>query len=116
MPKVKQTAKGRLKPRAIKESGNVFADLGLPNPERELIKAQLTLEIYRIIRQRQMTQAQAAATLGVQQPHVSLLMRNRPGTFSVGRLLEFLTKLGQDVRITLRPTRRKCGAMSVGPE
>jgi predicted XRE-type DNA-binding protein len=48
--------------------GNVFADLGLPNPEQELLKALLTLQIYRIIKARQVTQAQAGAILGIRQP------------------------------------------------
>jgi predicted XRE-type DNA-binding protein len=99
--------------RVIEGSGNVFADLGLPNAEQELLKAQLTLQIYRIIKQRGLTQTQAAKALGVKQPHVSLLMRNRAGTFSVGRLIDFLTALGQDVEITVRPTRKERGEMSV---
>jgi len=74
-------------------SGNVFADLGLPNPERELLKARLTLRIYRIIKERGLTQAQAGKILGIKQPHVSTLMRNRSGNFSVGRLIDFLTAL-----------------------
>ena len=94
-------------------SGNVFADLGLPNPEQELLKAQLTLQIYKIIKARGLTQAQAGAVLGIKQPHVSALMRNRAGNFSVGRLFEFLTALGQDVRITLKPTRKRLGEMEV---
>jgi predicted XRE-type DNA-binding protein len=94
-------------------SGNVFADLGLPNPEQELLKARLTLQIYRIIKDRGLTQAQAGEVLGIKQPHVSALMRNRAGSFSVGRLIEFLTALGQDVEITVRPTRKAQGAMSV---
>ncbi len=94
-------------------SGNVFADLGLPNPEQELLKAHLTLQIYRIIKKRGLTQVQAGEILGVKQPHVSALMRNRAGNFSVGRLMEFLTALGQDVEITVRPTRRAHGEMSV---
>ncbi len=94
-------------------SGNVFADLGLPHPERELLKAHLTLQIYRLIRRRNLTQAQAGKILGVKQPHVSALMRNRAGNFSVGRLIEFLTALGQDVEITVKPTRKPHGDMSV---
>ena len=94
-------------------SGNVFADLGLPNPEQELLKAQLTLQIYRIVKSRGLTQAQAGAVLGIKQPHVSALMRNRAGNFSVGRLMEFLTALGQDVRITVRPTKKALGEMEV---
>jgi predicted XRE-type DNA-binding protein len=94
-------------------SGNVFADLGLPNPEQELLKARLTLQIYKIIKERGLTQAQAGEVLGIKQPHVSALMRNRAGNFSVGRLIEFLTALGQDVEITVKPTRKAQGAMSV---
>jgi len=99
--------------RVTEGSGNVFADLGLPNADQELLKAQLTLQVYRIIRQRGLTQTEAAKALGIKQPHVSLLMRNRAGNFSVGRLIDFLTALGQDVRITVRPTRKERGEMSV---
>ena len=94
-------------------SGNVFADLGLPNAEREQLKARLTLPIYRLIKQRGLTQAEAGEILGIKQPHVSALMRNRSGTFSVERLMEFLTALGQDVEITVRPTRKEHGNVSV---
>jgi predicted XRE-type DNA-binding protein len=91
----------------------VFADLGLPNPEQELMKARLTLQIYRIIQERGLSQGEAAQILGIKQPHVSLLMRNRAGSFSIGRLMEFLTDLGQDIEITVRPTRRDHGEMSL---
>ena len=99
--------------RVAKSSGNVFADLGLPQPEQELLKARLTLQIYRLIKERSLTQAEAGKILGIKQPHVSALMRNRSGTFSVERLLDFLTALGQDVEITVRPTRKDQGAVSV---
>lgn len=99
--------------KAEKSSGNIFADVGLPHPEQEMLKARLTLEIYRIIKQRELTQAEAAKILGVKQPQVSLLMRNRAGTFSVGRLMDFLTALGQDVEISVKPTRKRQGEMSV---
>ena len=94
-------------------SGNVFADLGFANPEQEQLKAHLTLQIYRTIKQRGLTQTQAGAILGVKQPHVSGLMRGRSGNFSVGRLMEFLTALGQDVEIAVRPSRKAHGEMSV---
>ena len=96
-----------------KGSGNVFADLGLPNPEQELMKARLTLQIYRIVTERDLTQREIGEIIGIPQPHVSALLRNRPGNFSVGRLLDFLTALGQDVEITVRPTRKDHGQMSV---
>src|SRR6266516_706930 len=103
----------KTKIRAQASSGNVFADLGLPNPEQELLKARLTLQIYKIIKARGLTQAKAGDILGIKQPHVSALMRNRAGTFSVERLMEFLTALGQDVEITVRPTRKEHGTVSV---
>jgi predicted XRE-type DNA-binding protein len=94
-------------------SGNVFADLGVPNPEQELLKAELTLQIYRIIKQRNLTQTEAGKILGISQPHVSALARNRAGNFSVGRLLDFLTALGQNVEITVKPARKEQGEISV---
>ena len=66
-------------------SGNVFADLGLPRPEQELLKAQLTLQIYHLIKQRGITQTEVGKVLGIKQPHVSALMRNHAGSFSVER-------------------------------
>jgi predicted XRE-type DNA-binding protein len=92
---------------------NIFADLGLPHPQEELMRAQLTLQIYKIVKARKLTQAQAGHLLGIKQPHVSALLRNRGGQFSVGRLMEFLTALGQDVRITVRPARKAVGEMEV---
>jgi predicted XRE-type DNA-binding protein len=94
-------------------SGNVFADLGLPNPERELVKAGLTLQIYEIIKQRGLTQNEAGKLLDIKQPHVSDLMRNRSGSFSVGRLMEFLVALDRDVQITVRRKKRERAGMSV---
>ena len=99
--------------RAEEGTDNVFADLDLPHAEQELLKARLTLQIYKLIRARGLTQAKAGEILGIKQPHVSVLMRNRPGTFSVERLMEFLTNLGQDVEITVRPTRKEHGKVSV---
>ena len=99
--------------KAIAGSGNIFADMGLPNPAQELLKARLTLQIYSIIKDRGLTQAEAAKILGIQQPRVSSLARNRSGDFSVGRLIEFLTALGQDVEITVTPTSKEQGEMSL---
>ncbi len=101
---------------AVEEgSGNVFTDLGFPHPERELLKADLMLRIYRVIKARRLTQKQAGKILGIQQPHVSGLMRGRSGNFSVERLFEFLNALGQDVTIAVKPRtgRRREGRTSV---
>jgi predicted XRE-type DNA-binding protein len=94
-------------------SGNVFADLGFPNPQREQLKARLTLQIYRLIKDRGLTQAKAGEILGIRQPHVSGLMRGMSGNFWVERLMDFLAALGQDVEITVRPTRREHGGVSL---
>jgi predicted XRE-type DNA-binding protein len=99
--------------RSTKSSGNIFADLGLPHPEQELLKARLTLQIHRLINGRGLTQTEAGEILGIKQPNVSALMRNRFGTFSVERLIDFLTALGQDMEITVRPTRKEHGEVSV---
>ena len=93
-------------------SGNVFADLGLPHPEQEQLKAHLTLQIYKTIKDRGLTQTQAGKALGIKQPNVSLLMRNRSGSFSVGKLMELLTKLDQDVQITVQPKQHQQAALS----
>ena len=101
--------------RAERSTGNVFADIGLPEPQQELLKAKLTLQIYRLIKQQGITQTEAGKILGIKQPHVSALMRNRSGIFSVERLMDFLTALGQDVQITVRSTRKAHGEVSVIP-
>lgn len=99
--------------RAETSSGNVFADLGLPHSEQELLRAKLTLQIYRLIKRLDLTQAEAGKILGIKQPHVSALIRNRSGSFSVERLMDFLTALGQDVEITVRPSRKDHGEVYV---
>ena len=98
-----------------KSSGNVFADLGFRNSKQELLKAQLTVEIYKQLKARGITQQEAAKLLGTTQAQVSTLMRCKPVSVSVGRLMEFLTALGQDVRVTVKPAprRRKAGDMQV---
>src|SRR5215831_15256122 len=109
--KAKKTSKREA--HVTESSGNVFADLGLPNPEQELLKAQLTLQIYTILKNSNMTQVEIAKILGVQQPQISLLMRNRASNFSVRRLMEFLTTLRQDIEITIRPSKKEHNALSV---
>jgi len=106
------TAKSKKPIEVEKSSGNVFADLGLPHPKQELLKARLTLQIYRLIKSRDLTQAEAGKILGIKQPHVSVLMRNRSGAFSVERLMDFLIALGQDVEIRVKPARGERGGVS----
>jgi predicted XRE-type DNA-binding protein len=95
-------------------SGNVFADLGFRNSRQELLRAKLTVEIYKLLKKRGVTQKEAAKLLGTTQAQVSALMRCKPVSVSVGRLMEFLNVLGQDVEVTVRPAgRRRAGDMSV---
>ena len=99
-----------------KSSGNVFADLGIPNSEQEIVKAKLTIQIYQLLKERGLTQVRAAKLLGTTQAQVSTLMRCRPVSVSVGRLMEFLTTLGQDVEVKVKPmtrSRKGRGSMSV---
>jgi predicted XRE-type DNA-binding protein len=84
-------------------SGNVFADLGLSNPEERLAKADLAIAISREIEARGLTQGAAAELLGVAQPDVSNLMRGRLSGYSIERLTRLLNALGQDVEIRIRP-------------
>jgi predicted XRE-type DNA-binding protein len=103
----------KTKPDVEASSGNVFADLGLPNPEQELLKAKLTLQINRVLRARELTQAQAGKLLGIPQPHVSDLLNGRARAFSAERLMEFLAALGHDVEIRVKRTRKTQGHVSV---
>lgn len=82
-------------------SSNVFADLGLPNPEERKLKAHLAGLMYEIIETRGWTQKQTAEVLGVTQPDVSKMTRGLLRDFSVERLLHFLSKLDQRVTITV---------------
>jgi predicted XRE-type DNA-binding protein len=82
-------------------SGNVFADLGLSNPDELLIKAELVHRISELIAERKLTQSEAADVLGVDQPKVSALMRGKLSGFSTERLFRFLNALGNNVEIRI---------------
>lgn len=86
-----------------KSSGNVFADVGLPNADEHLVKAKLVLKIDRLLRERGLRQVEAAGLFGVKQPDVSKLLRGDFRQFSVDRLMRFLVALGQDVEIVVKP-------------
>jgi predicted XRE-type DNA-binding protein len=83
-------------------SGNVFADLGIANPELALAKAELVQCIRNLIAERKLTQTKAAKLLGLDQPKVSALVRGRVGRYTIDRLFRFLNALGQQVEITVR--------------
>ncbi len=87
-------------------SGNIFADLGVAEPEEELTKAQLASHIRHAITRRRLTQLQAASLMGLDQPKVSALMNGRLAGFSNDRLMRFLAALGQDVEIVVKAKSR----------
>ncbi len=87
-------------------SGNVFADLAIPNPEEALAKAELAGKIAGLIESKGLTQVSAAKLLGIDQPKVSALLRGRLTGFSIERLMRFLLMLGQDIKITVQPAPR----------
>lgn len=109
----RKTAKAKLPPHEI-GSGNIFADLGLPDAETHLLKAALVVELKRLIRARKLTQVAAAERIGIKQPDLSNILRGQVRGCSVERLMRFLTALDQDIDITIRPRgRRGAGAISV---
>jgi len=87
-------------------SGNVFADIGLPNPEERLAKADLAICIGEAIGARRLTQTRAAHILRIDQPKISRLLRGQLSGFSTERLIHFLTLLDRDVEITVKPAPR----------
>jgi predicted XRE-type DNA-binding protein len=87
-------------------SGNVFADLGLPDAGEHLIKAGLVLKIDQTIRERKLTQDAAAELMGIDQPKVSTLLAGQFRGYSVERLMRLLVALGHDVEIVVKPRKR----------
>jgi predicted XRE-type DNA-binding protein len=90
----------------IESSGNVFADLGLPASDEDMIKVKIALAIARTLEKQDLTQAEAARRMKIDQPNVSRLMRGRLDGFSVGRLFYFLSLLGRDVDINISGRHR----------
>ena len=83
-------------------SSNVFADLGLPNAEEELLKAQLVVALSDLIESQGLSQTAAGTRMGLSQPDVSKLLRGRVSGFSLERLLGFVRALGSDVEIKIK--------------
>lgn len=88
-------------------SGNVFADLELPNPEERLAKAELALQINRLIKQKKLTQVEAAKLLDIDQPKISALSQGKLSGFSLERLFKFLNLLGQEVLIKVSKAKTR---------
>jgi predicted XRE-type DNA-binding protein len=87
-------------------SGNVFADLGLPNADELLLKAQIVTEISRLMKLKKLTQANAAKLTSITQPDLSNLLRGKFRGFSIERLLLMLTAFGRDVEVVVWPAGR----------
>lgn len=98
---------------------DVFADVGLADAEQQLINAKLTIEIYRLLKDRGLRQTEVANLLGTRQT-ISTFLHCRPVSLSLGCLLEFLTILGQDIELTVKPAtkhgKEQRGRMSVKVE
>jgi len=94
-------------------SRNVFKDIGVPNAEEHLIKAQLVFKIDTILKKRGLKQVEAADLFGVRQPDVSKMLRGDFRQFSVERLLRFLVALDQDVEIVVKPHRSRNDAAAM---
>ncbi|MGE0853653.1 MAG: helix-turn-helix domain-containing protein [Hyphomicrobiaceae bacterium] len=95
-------------------SGNVFADIGLPTDEKEMLKVKIAAAITNLLQKHDMTQAEAAKIIGVDQPKISNLVRGRLREFSVDRLLYYLVMLGFNVDIRIsQATLNKRGRIRV---
>jgi predicted XRE-type DNA-binding protein len=94
-------------------SGNVFADLGLSNPEERLVKSQLAAAFQRSIKELRLTQTAAVAVTGIPQPKLSKILRGRVEGISETYIAEGLRKLGHDVETHLKPRHDGLGAMHV---
>ncbi len=91
-------------------SVNVYADLGRPDADEMLVKAQLASRIGEVIKRRRLTQVAAAEITGLPQPKLSGLLRGQFRGVSEAKMLACLTRLGRDVRIVVGPARRRAGA------
>jgi predicted XRE-type DNA-binding protein len=95
--------------RVTPSTGNVFRDLGFSKEESEhlVVRADLLIQVQKIISSRGLTQAHAARVLRVTQPRVSDLLRGRIDLFSTDALIDMLARLGVGVRLTVKPTRSR---------
>lgn len=93
----------RTKTKVHQSSGNVFADLNLPDAKTHMLKAQIVAELYRLTQTRKLTQTRAGEVMGISQPEVSRLFKGNFREYSIDRLITFLTAFNQDVVISVEP-------------
>jgi predicted XRE-type DNA-binding protein len=101
------TKVGKKQIKVTRSSGNIFADLALPNPDEELLKAHLVIAIRDAIEARGLSQAAAGKKMRLAQPDVSKLIRGRVSGFSIDRILACLRALGSDVEIKVKPAKNE---------
>lgn len=94
-------------------SGNVFADLGLPDANKLKVKSGLVIEITRAVRRLGLTQAEAGRRMGIPQPKVSAMMRGDLANLSERKLMECLNRLGYDIEIKVQPTSERVGCLTL---
>jgi predicted XRE-type DNA-binding protein len=92
-----------------RSSGNVFADLGLPDADKLKIKSGLVIEIRKAMRRLGITQQEAAKRMGITQPKVSDMMRGDFSNLSERKLMDCLNRLGYDIEIKVKPTAEPVG-------
>ncbi len=91
-------------------SGNVFADLGLPNPEERQLKAHLSIEIEQAIKRRRLSLKCASERLDMEEQTLSDVLHGRLADFSIDQLIQYLNKLGRDVEFSISVRERQSGA------
>ena len=96
-----------------RSSGNVFADLGLPDAEKLKIKTGLVVEIRKAMRRLGLTQQEAAKRMGIPQPKVSGMMRGDFTNLSERKLMDCLNRLGYDIEIKVRPAAEPVGHLTL---
>lgn len=94
-------------PAHTRGSGNIFADLGLPNAEEHQLKAVLVVQLKHLIAERGLSQVATAKLVEMKQPDLSKLLRGQLKLVSVEKLLRMLTAFDQDVEITVKPHRKR---------
>lgn len=101
-------------PKSTPSSGNIFADIGLPNADEHALKADIVIKLTKIIESKKLTQSQAAKLIRISQPDLSRLLRGQFDGFSMDRLLQAILLLGTDIDIRLKkPVANRIGKARV---
>jgi len=90
--------------RVYKSSGNVFKDMGYPNPERELLRAQLELEIFRILKRKNWSEEEAASILGIEEKDMAHFLNGEPSDYAIGALFDLINRLDHHMDVYISPS------------